>query len=298
MDRWQEMASFLAVVDAGSFVGAADSTGLTKAAVSRQVAALEARLGVRLMHRTTRRLSLTEDGQRFAARARELMANLEEVEADVASQSTEAVGQLRINAPLTFGVRHLAPLWSRFLAQNPKLALDVSLNDRVVDLVDEGYDLAIRITNLPSSQLVSRTLASTRMIACASPSYLKRHGSPAQPADLARHRIAAYSYWSSRDEWTFTGPDGEASVRTHPFIHTNNGDTCQALALAGEAIILQPDFIVGDDLRSGALVEVLPGYLAIDIGIHAVYPSRKHLAVKTRRLVDFLVDAFRTPSWR
>lgn len=298
MDKWQEMASFLAVVDAGSFVGAADSLGLTKAAVSRHVAALEGRLDVRLLHRTTRRLSLTDDGLRFAARARELLATLEEVEAEVSSQAAEAVGQLRVNAPLSFGVLHLAPLWTRFIDRHPKVTLDIALNDRVVDLVDEGYDLAVRITNLPSSQLVSRMLATTRIVACASPDYLRRHGMPARPEDLLHHRIAGYSYWSSRDEWTFTGPGGGASVRTRPFLHTNNGDTCRAIALAGEAIILQPDFIVGGDLRRGDLVEVMPRYRSIEIGIHAVYPSRKHLAVKTRRLVDFLVDAFRTPSWR
>ena len=298
MDRFEEMRSFLAVVDAGSFVGAADATGQSKAALSRHVAALEQRLGVRLLHRTTRRLSLTDEGRHFHTRARELLAQVEEVECELSARTAEASGLLRINAPLTFGVLHLAPLWGRFAQANPKVSLDVMLNDRMVDVVEEGYDLAIRITNLPSSQLISRKLASTRMVACASPGYLRQHGKPKQPADLTGHRIISYSYWAMRDEWRFAGPAGEASVRTRPFMHTNNGDTCRAAALDHQGIILQPDFLIGPDLQSGALVEVMPGYRSIDIGIHAVYASREHLPGKTRKLVDFLVEAFATPAWQ
>ena len=159
-------------------------------------------------------------------------------------------------------------------------------------------NVVIDITNLPSSQLISRKLASTRMVACASPGYLRQHGKPKQPADLTGHRIISYSYWAMRDEWRFAGPAGEASVRTRPFMHTNNGDTCRAAALDHQGIILQPDFLVGPDLQSGALVEVMPGYRSIDIGIHAVYASREHLPGKTRKLVDFLVEAFATPAWQ
>ncbi|RDZ28670.1 LysR family transcriptional regulator [Lysobacter silvisoli] len=298
MDRLQEMSSFVAVVEAGSFVGAADSTGLSKAALSRHVAALEQRLGVRLLHRTTRRLSLTVDGQVLHARAKDLLASVEELESELTSHTAEAVGMLRVNAPLTFGVRHLAPLWCRFLERHPKVSLDVQLNDRVVDLVEEGYDLAVRITQLPSSQLISRKLASTRMVACASPDYLRRHGRIAQPQDLTQHRVISYSYWATRDEWVFTGPDGEVSVRTRPFMHTNNGDTCRLAALAHQGVILQPDFLVGPDLRRGDLVEVMPDYRSSEIGIYAVFPTRKHLPAKTRKLIDFLVESFRMPPWQ
>ena len=262
MDKTQEMASFVAVVEAGSFVAAADVLGLSKAAVSRQVGDLEKRLGARLLHRTTRRLSLTDDGQLFYARAKELLAAIDEAESEITSRSGEPSGLLRINAPLTFGVLHLAPLWGRFADAHPKVSLEIDLSDRIVDLVEEGYDLAVRITNLPSSQLVSRQLASSRMVLCASPEYLARQGIPA-----------------------------------HPRIHANNGDTCRAAALDHQGIILQPDFLVGDDLRQGTLVEVLPDYASLTIGIHAVYPSRKYLPIKTRRMVDFLVAAFATPSW-
>jgi DNA-binding transcriptional LysR family regulator len=293
----QQLASFVAVVNAGSFVGAADALGLSKAAVSRHVTDLEAQLGVRLLHRPTRRLSLTDDGQRFLARATELLADAGELEAEASAGSGEAAGLLRINAPLTFGNLHLAPLWSRFIAENPKVALDITLNDRVVDLVDEGYDLAVRITGLASSQLVSRRLASTRIVLCASPAYLAAHGTPSHPHELARHQVVSYAYWTGGDDWRFTGAEGEARVRVQPRIHTNSGDTCRVAALHGQGVILQPDFLVGDDLRRGDLVELLPGWHSIELGIHALYASRKHLPMKTRRLVDFLVEAFATPPW-
>lgn len=298
MDKLQQMVSFVAVVDAGSFVGAAEASGLSKAAVSRHVAELEQRLGVRLLQRTTRRLSLTADGQQFLARCRELLAAVEEAESELSAHASEPVGLLRVNAPLSFGVLHLAPLWGRFLEQHPKLRLDLTLADRLVDLVEEGYDLAIRITALPSSNLVSRRLASTRIVLCAAPAYLARHGTPRHPAELAQHRTIAYSYWATGDEWRFDGPDGPASVRITPRLQTNNGDTCRRAALDGHGIVLQPDFIVGADLACGALVELLPGYRALEIGIFALYPSRKHLPLKVRRLVDFLVEAFAAPGWR
>jgi DNA-binding transcriptional LysR family regulator len=297
MDRLQEMSSFVAVVEAGSFSGAEDATSLSKAALSRHVAALEQRLGIRLLHRTTRRLSLTEEGQRFYARAQELLQAFEDVESEVSSQRAEVAGTLRVNAPLTFGILHLAPLWGKFASRHPKVSLDVTLSDRVVDLVDEGYDLAVRIAIQIDSQLVTRKLATTRMVCCASRQYLDKHGEPTSPRDLARHRIVAYSYWTTHDEWKFAGPHGEAIVRTSPFMHTNNGDTCRVAALHGEGVILQPDFLVGEDLKRGDLVELMPQYASIEIGIYAVYASRKHLPTKTRSLIDFLVDSFKSPSW-
>jgi DNA-binding transcriptional LysR family regulator len=293
----QQLRSFLAVVRAGSFVGAADALGLSKAAVSRHVAELEESLGVRLLHRTTRRLSLTEEGTRFHARAGELVAAFEELASDTSSKSGEATGLLRINAPMTFGNMHLAPLWPHFLAAHPKVSLDITLNDRVVDLVDEGFDLAVRITRLGDSNLVSRLLATTRIVLCASPAYLAAHGTPEHPQELAQHAVFAYTYWSGGDDWRFQGPEGEVAVRVHPRIHTNSGDTCRAAALEDQGIVLQPDFLVGDDLRRGALVELMPRYRSIELGIHAVYPTRKHLPMKTRRLVDFLAQSFQRPSW-
>jgi DNA-binding transcriptional LysR family regulator len=293
----QRLSSFLAVVRAGSFVAAADATGLSKAAVSRHVAELEAQLGVRLLHRTTRRLSLSDDGQAFHDRALELVAAMAELEAETASSGGEAMGLLRINAPLTFGNLHLAPLWPRFLAANPKVSLDITLNDRVVDLVDEGYDIAIRITNRLDPQLVSRRLATSRMVLCASPGYLDTHGRPEHPHEISEHQVFAYSYWSTGDDWTFRAPAGEVSVRVKPRIHTNSGDTCRTAALQHQGIILQPDFLVGPDLKRGALVELMPDYRSIELGVYAVYATRKHMPMKTRRLIDFLVEAFAAQGW-
>ena len=292
MDRFLEMQTFNAVVDAGSFVKAAEALAMSKAAVSRYVVDMETRLGVRLLHRTTRRLSLTEEGQVFYGRSKELLAELAEAEDEISSRSHAASGLLRINAPFTFGVLHLAPLWGAFMAQNPKVTLDVTLADRLVDLVEEGYDMAIRIASLENSTLVSKRLASTRMVLCASPQYLALHGTPKDPSELAAHAVISYSYWSTRDEWHFTGPQGPVSVKTQPCIHTNSGDTCRAAALAHQGVILQPDFLVGPDLVAGTLIEVLPQFRSLELGIYAVYPTRKHVSAKVRALIDFLAAHF------
>jgi len=290
MDRFLEMQAFCAVVDAGSFVKAAEVLGFSKPAVSRYVADLEARLGVRLLHRTTRRLSLTEEGSVFNARCRELLSGVEEAEAEISSRSGAARGLLRVNVPVTFGIQHLSPLWETFHELHPMVRLDVTLSDRVVDVVEEGYDLAIRIATLPSSSLISKRLASTRVVLCASPQYLESHGVPSHPSELADHQVISYSYWSGGDNWQFDGPDGTVSVTIKPWMHTNNGDTCRAIALAHQGVVLQPTFLIGDDLAAGRLVEILPEYRSIELGIYAVYPTRKHVAPKVRALVDFLAE--------
>lgn len=299
MDRFLEMQTFNAVVDAGSFVKAADSLDMSKAAVSRYVVDLETRLGVRLLHRTTRRLSLTDEGQVFYARSKEVLAQLEEAEDEITSRSDAASGLLRVNAPFTFGFLHLAPLWGEFLTLHPKVKLDVTLADRLVDLVEEGYDVAIRIATLENSSLVSKRLATTRMVLCASPYYLEQHGTPKHPAELAQHAVISYSYWSTKNEWKFDGPQGRVSVKTNPCIHTNNGDTCRAAALAHQGVILQPSFLVGKDLSDGSLVELMPDFRSIELGIYAVYPTRKHVSAKVRALIEFLAGQFagRGPSW-
>ncbi|MDW5441590.1 LysR family transcriptional regulator [Polaromonas sp. SM01] len=299
MDRFLEMQTFGAVVDAGSFVKAADALGISKAAVSRYVGDLETRLGVRLLHRTTRRLSLTGEGQVFYARSKELLAGVDEAEAEITSRSGAASGLLRVNAPVTFGIRHLAPLWGLFRARYPKVTLDVTLADRVVDLIEEGYDVAIRIATLPSSTLISKRLATTRMVLCASPDYLKASGAPQHPVELAAHAVISYSYWSTKDEWHFDGPQGPVSVKTQPCMHTNSGDTCRAAALAHQGVILQPTFLVGEDLAAGTLVELMPEFRSIELGIYAIYPTRKHVSPKVRALIDFLAEHFgqTRPAW-
>jgi DNA-binding transcriptional LysR family regulator len=297
MDRFVEMRVFAAVVEAGSFVSAADTLDLSKAAVSRIVADLEARLGVRLMHRTTRRQSLTAEGEVFHARCKELLAAVDEAEAEVTERSGRAVGMLRVSAPVSFGLLHLAPLWARFMEQHPELELDINLSDRIVDVVDEGLDLAVRIARLRSSSLVSRQLSSTRLVLCASSRYLREHGTPHHPDELVQHDVLAYSLLAMGDTWEFTGPDGPVSAHVKPRLRTNSGDTCRAVALRHQGIILQPTFMVQEDLQSGALVEVLPRYRSVDLGIYAVYPTRKHVLPKVRLLIDYLAIALAKQSW-
>lgn len=297
MDKFQEMRAFVTVVDMGSFVRAADALELSKTAVSRLVGELEARLGTRLLHRTTRKLSLTPEGELFHERCRQLLTEVAEAEAALTSHAGEAVGRLRLNVPVTFGLLHLAPLWPAFMALHPKVELDVTLADRLVDLVDEGYDAAVRIARLQASSLVSRQLSSTRMVLCASPEYLRRHGTPAQPAELAQHAVITYTLLSTGDRWEFEGPEGPVSVSVSPRMRTNSGDTCCAAALQHQGLVLQPTFLVGPHLSSGALVEVMPQYRSMELGVYAVYPSRKHLTPKVRVLIDFLVESFRMRAW-
>jgi DNA-binding transcriptional LysR family regulator len=205
---------------------------------------------------------------------------------------------VRVNAPLSFGTIHLAPLWGLFADANPKVALEITLSDRMVDLIEEGYDLAVRVATSPGSAVVSRKLASTRVVLCASARYLKKHGTPKHPRELASHAVISYSYWLGGDEWIFDGPQGSAGVKTKSRIQANNGDTCRSAALAHQGIILQPDFLVGEDLRRGDLIELMPQFRSVELGIYAVYPTRKHLPLKLRRLIDFLVASFRSPSWQ
>jgi DNA-binding transcriptional LysR family regulator len=291
------MKVFAAVIEAGSFTRATEVLGMSKAAVSRYVGELEERLGLRLLHRTTRKLSPTTEGEIFYARCRELLDNLDEAEAEITSRSGEATGLLKVNVPVTFGLMHLAPLWPAFLARHPKLAIDITLSDRVADLVEEGFDVAVRIGQLSASTLISRKLASTRLVLCASPEYLQRRGAPSRPVELLQHDVISYSLFSTGENWTFTGPDGEVSVKVAPRVRTNSGDTCRAAALQHQGIILQPTFIVGADLAQGLLREIMPGYRSAELGIHAVYPSRKFVSPKVRLLIDFLVEAFAEPVW-
>lgn len=297
MDKYQEMRVFTAVVDAGSFVAAADGLGMSKAAVSRYVADLEQRLGARLLHRTTRKLSLTAEGEVFLARSREILASIEDSEAEISTRTHTASGLLKISVPVSFGIQHLAPLWSDFVQAHPRVSLDVQLADRIMDLVDEGFDLAVRIARLPDSTLVSRKLASTRLVLCASPKYLQARGAPQHPNELADHDVIGYSLLAMGEQWQFTGPDGPITVKVRPHIWSNNGDTCVAACLRGAGIQLQPTFLIARELASGELVEVLPRYRSIELGIYAVYPSRRFVMPKVRAIVEFLSARLADAQW-
>ena len=292
MDTFAAMRVFVAVVERSGFSAAASALDLSTASVTRQVAALEKRLGTRLLNRTTRRVGLTSAGAAYYQRAVQLLAELDDIEAAVGAQALVPSVLLRINAPVSFGIARLGPLLAGYRVRYPQVKLDLSLSDRLVDMVEEGFDVAIRITRQPAPNLIARKLADARLLLCAAPDYLARAGTPAAPADLARHACLAYSYWSGGDEWTLQGPAGEATVRIDGGLRANNGDVLREAALAGMGIVLQPDFVVGADLAAGRLRQVLPDWQVPPVGIHAVYASRSHLAPKLRSFIDFLVEAF------
>jgi DNA-binding transcriptional LysR family regulator len=299
MDRLRAFEVFVAVVGKQGFARAAEALNTSPANVTRYIGELESHLGTRLLNRHSRKLSLTQSGQALYERARSILEDVAEAEALSASNTQVPRGRLRLNAPLSFGVLHLAPLWPRFLEKHPEVELEVALIDRVVDIVDEGYDLAVRISRAGTTAHAARKLAASRNIVCASPAYLKKRGEPATPAELAGHACIGYTHAATGDDWHFADAQGRAHVaRVNCTMHTNNGDTARAAALAGAGVIWQPTFLIGDDLRAGRLVPLLPGYHMADIDVLAVYPSRRHLSAKVRVMVDFLAEAFQgTPPW-
>jgi len=298
MEKLDGLAVFARVVEAGTFSAAARQIGLSKSAVSKQVAGLEDRLGARLLNRTTRRLSLTEVGVDFYERCRRIITEVEEAELAVSRLHAEPRGLLRINAPMSFGFRHLAPALPDFMARYPEVTVDLALNDRMVDLIDEGYDIAVRIARLADSSLVARKLAPNRTVICAAPAYWRHHGRPDHPNDLKRHNCLVYTYMLSGNELTFAGPDGRVSVKVTGSLRANNGDALRAAALGGIGVLATPTFIVGEDLRAGRLETVLKDYEDSDQSVYAVYPHSRHLSAKVRAFVDFGVERFGPkPYW-
>jgi DNA-binding transcriptional LysR family regulator len=298
MDRLQAMTVFAKVVEQGSFARAAERLSISASVCSRQVAELEAHLGSRLLNRTTRRLSLTESGQGFYERCVQLLADLQDAELAAGESAARPRGTIRLTTSINFGVRHVSPAIGAFLARYPEVSFDVSLSDRIVDLVEEGYDLAIRIGSAGSETVVARKLGEARMVACASPAYLKAHGVPQTPEDLARHACLTYEYMPVRNVWPFHGKDGrEHAIRVAGPLHSNNGDLLAAAAVAGVGIAYEPEFMLGPDLKAGRLVPILPSY-ATPLGpIYAVYPSRRYLSAKVRAFVDFLAQRYANASW-
>src|SRR5882672_12254952 len=298
MDRITGLSVFAKVVEGSSFAAAARHFGLSPAMVSKHILALEERLGARLLNRTTRRVSPTEIGRVFYERATRILAEIDDAEQEAGALQATPRGLLRVSGPLSFGVRHLAPAVADYLGACPAVEIDVTLSDRVADLVEEGFDLAVRIGRLADSSLIARRIAPCLIVACASPSYLAKRGAPKKPADLAKHNCLGYSYAALRNEWRFSGPDGVQSVRVTGRLNANNGDILRLAALRGEGIVLQPSFLVGDDLAAGLLVPILPGYTPDELVIQAVYPHSRHLSVKVRSFVDFLVARFgQEPEW-
>ena len=299
MDRLRALEVFVTVVAQDSFARAAEVLDTSPANVTRYVNDLESHLGTRLLNRSSRKLSLTEAGKALYERGKAIVEEVAEVEAIASSSTLVPRGRLRLNAPLSFGIRHLAPLWPKFMEKYPEVELDVALIDRVIDIVEEGYDMTIRISRDGSASNVARRLTTSHDIVCASPAYLLRHGRPKVPADLVKHVCIGYSYAPHVEEWRFTDANGKAHVvKVSLGMQSNNCDTVRAAALAGQGIIWQPTFMVGDDVREGRLVPLLPGYHLPEIEVLAVFPSRRYLSAKVRVMVDFLVEAFEgIPPW-
>ena len=292
MDRLTAMQVFAKVVELGGFTRAAERLDISASACSRHVADLEAHLDVRLLNRTTRSISLTEAGRAFNERCLQLLADLDEAESAAHAGRGRARGTLRVTCSVNFGLRYLAALIAPFQQKHPDVRLDVSLSDRMVDIVEEGFDLAIRIGESRSTSVIARRLGETRMVTCAAPDYLKRCGTPVTPGQLAAHNCLIYEYLSNRNEWRYVDSAGrDLRVRVNGSLQTNNGDMLASAAVLGLGICCEPDFIVDADLRAGRLVRVLAGFEPPASVIHAVYPSRRHLSGKVRAFVDFLAEA-------
>lgn len=302
MEPLGDIACFVEVVRRGSFTAAAEKLGLTRSAISKQVARLENRLQARLLNRTTRRLSLTEVGQTFHASARRGLQEIADAEAAVTALQAAPRGTLQLNVPMSFGILHIAPAIADFLDCFPEVQVDVRLDDRKLDLVEAGFDLAIRIGELPDSSLVARAICPCPLVACAAPAYLKRRGRPATPDDLRRHDVLLYSYSDAPSQWIFTGRSGHTiSVPVNGRVRMNNSLALREVLLAGAGITVTPRFVVEADLRAGRLTALLQDHRLRELAVYAVYPERRHLSPKVRAFIDFIGDRLRngsTASWQ
>ncbi|RVU15645.1 LysR substrate-binding domain-containing protein [Methylobacterium oryzihabitans] len=292
MDRLASMTIFARAVEAGSFSAAADALALSPQAVGKHVRLLEEHLGVRLLRRTTRRQSLTETGRRFYERVRTILAEVEAAEALAAESRAEPRGELRVNAPVTFGAYELAPALPDYLAACPEVSVDLTLSDRIVDLVDEGYDALIRVGPLADSGLVARPLRPHVLVLCAAPAYLDRRGVPARPADLRGHECLGFAHGTTRGPWTFPGPDGPETVAVTGRFRVNNGQALLSAALAGLGILLQPEPLVRDALAAGRLVRLLPDHAPPPRPMHVLHAPERRITPKLRSFLDFLAARF------
>lgn len=299
MDRFDEWTTFQSVVETGSFSRAAERLGIAKSAVSRRISDLEQRLGAALINRSTRQFSLTETGRAFYERTQRILADVSETEESVRDDHRALKGSLRIAAPLTFGVMHLAPALETFLRQHPDVTVDLDLNDRYVNLIEDGYDLALRIAGgMEDSTLIARRLAPIRRLACASPAYLSRYGRPRSPEDLARYRALKYTNVPEKRAFAYVGADGkERSVRVPASFAASNGSVITQMAIAGFGIAMQPTFIVAEPIERGELEIVLPETVWTESQLYVVYPPGRAISCRVRAFIDFLADRFSAPAW-
>ncbi|CCE07496.1 putative transcriptional regulatory protein, LysR family [Bradyrhizobium sp. STM 3843] len=287
---FEAMAIFAKVVEQRSFASAAQDLALSKATVSKAVSRLEERLGTRLFNRTSRRLALTDDGQRLSERAIRLLADGEEAETEALAQSVVPRGLVRFAVPMTFGVKKIAPLLPAFLEQYPEVSIDLHLSDATVDLIGEGFDLALRIARLPDSSLIARRLCAIPRYTVAAPSYLKRYGRPTHPMHLAEHKCFGYAYLATAGVWHYTNAAGEqASVRPAGQLRVNNGEAVLPAVIAGLGIADLPDFIIGDAIASGQVEVILKGWTQAEGAMHLVMPPGGPRPARVEVLADFLV---------
>jgi DNA-binding transcriptional LysR family regulator len=300
MDRVGDLTLFLRVVDLGSITAAARSLDLSVAVASQRLKRLEKELGVRLLHRTTRRLHPTPEGAALAQQGRVLVEDLESLGAGLREAANEVAGILRVTMSASFGRQYVSPLLPSFLARHPKLRLSAHLSDNVVDLVSEGFDLAIRIGALEDSGLVARRIASNRRVLCASPDYLRRRGRPRKPEDLAAHDcLLLFGSNGRQDVWRMQGPDGqEIAVRVQGRFESNFGEVLRDASLAGEGVVIHSLWHIADDLRAGRLEVVLPDYPPATTAISAIMPQRRLVPPRVRAFIDLLTDEFGDdPPW-
>ena len=298
MDRVETMKAFVTVAEEGSFTKAAEKLNTSNQLVSKYVSQLEDRLGIRLFNRTTRRVHLTQEGEQCLQHAIQILESVHDMESHFGQLQDVAKGILRISAPTSFSTLHLAPLISDFKKTFPQVGIHLELNDRKVDVIEEGFDLALRIGNLRNSSLIAKKIAPIRLVVCASPAYLKKHGKPAHPDELDPSHFLQYSYM---DVSPSKNPLME-TLRTHALkkqsgLVANNGEILMSAAIAGEGYILQPTFIVGEALKSGKLETILSDYELDPVGLYAVYPHRKLLAPKLRAFVDFIGSYYGEPPY-
>ena len=290
---FEGLAIFAKVVELQSFAAAAAELSLSKATVSKAVTRLEQRLGARLFNRTSRRLALTDTGQKLSARAARLLSDGEAVENEALAQSVAPRGLVRLAVPMTFGMKAVAPILPEFLEKYPDVAIDLHLSDAMVDLIGEGFDAGLRIASLPDSSLIARRLCAMRRYTVASPAYLKRHGRPTHPMHLAQHKCFGYAYLSTSDVWHYTNAKGEqASVRPGGPLRVNNGEAVMPALLAGLGIADLPDFIVGDAIASGKVEVILEGWKQTEGAVHLVMPPGAPRPARVEVLADFLTRHF------
>ncbi|MGC4010229.1 MAG: LysR family transcriptional regulator [Pseudomonas sp.] len=296
MDRLEQMTCFVRAVELGSFSAAAEDLQMSSQLLGKQVKLLEQHLGLSLLNRTTRRQSLTDFGQAFYQRAKLILADMEAAENLAAVTRGTPSGRLRINAPVTFGIRTLSPRLLEYMVRYPQVSVDLTLSNELVDLVNDGYDVVFRIGELADSGLKAVPLTPYRLVLCAAPAYLARRPAIRTPEDLSQHECLGFTFSDGRSSWTFDGPDGRIEVPITSRLTINQGDPLLAAAVAGLGVVLQPQELVGDALRNGTLVQLLPQYSVPASPMHILYAPDRRLAPKLRSFLDFAIAAFGRPA--